>query len=39
MIAFIYDWMENIAFYLVILVAIMQILLRLITEGDSYKYK
>ena len=26
MIAFIYDWMENIAFYLVILVAIMQMI-------------
>ena len=26
MIAFIYEWMENIAFYLVILVAIMQII-------------
>ena len=26
MIAFIYEWMENIAFYLVILVAIMQMI-------------
>ena len=34
MIAFIYDWMENIAFYLVILVAIMQ----MIPQSSYQKY-
>lgn len=34
MIAFIYDWMENIAFYLVILVAIMQ----MIPQNSYQKY-
>lgn len=34
MIAFIYDWMENISFYLVILVAIMQ----MIPQNSYQKY-
>ena len=34
MITFIYDWMENIAFYLVILVAIMQ----MIPQSSYQKY-
>ena len=34
MIAFIYEWMENIAFYLVILVAIMQ----MIPQSSYQKY-
>ena len=34
MIAFIYEWMENIAFYLVILVAIMQ----MIPQNSYQKY-
>lgn len=34
MIAFIYDWMENIAFYLVILVAMMQ----MIPQSSYQKY-
>lgn len=34
MIAFIYDWMENIAFYLVILVAVMQ----MIPQNSYQKY-
>lgn len=34
MIAFVYDWMENIAFYLVILVAIMQ----MIPQNSYQKY-
>ena len=34
MIAFIYDWMENIAFYLVILVAVMQ----MIPQNSYRKY-
>ena len=34
MIAYIYDWMENIAFYLVILVAIMQ----MIPQNSYQKY-
>ncbi len=34
MIAFIYDWMENIAFYLVILVTIMQ----MIPQSSYQKY-
>ena len=34
MVAFIYDWMENIAFYLVILVAVMQ----MIPQNSYQKY-
>jgi len=34
MIAFIYDWMENIAFYLVIMVAVMQ----MIPKSSYQKY-
>lgn len=34
MIAYIYDWMENIAFYLVILVAVMQ----MIPQNSYQKY-
>ena len=34
MITFIYDWMENIAFYLVILVAVMQ----MIPQNSYQKY-
>lgn len=34
MLAFIYDWMENIAFYLVILVAVMQ----MIPQSSYQKY-